>query len=747
MFSRLKQRMKWLLKVAVIAVPLLFIVSFIFIEYSSRPEFCKSCHFMQIYYDSWKTSKHNNVKCSECHYPPGAEGFIVSKTQALSSVVTYFTKTHGTKPWAEIGDKSCLKQGCHSKQIIKGKRVFKGVVFDHGSHLTQLRRGKQLRCVSCHSQIVQGEHITATVSTCFLCHFKDLPESRPISGCSSCHGPPMATVEFRGVKFDHKDELERGVECEKCHIDVTEGDGAVPQERCLGCHIEPDRLAQFDNPELLHQKHITEHKVECTQCHLEIQHKIKTLMEPLAIECQTCHPDHHAAQRGLYMGVGGKDVSPKPGPMFLSRVSCEGCHIGHKGSEIEGMTHIAKEAACMNCHGTNYAHLQDEWIQGMGNLINQLQPAVKLVTAEISRTDKAGEAKNKAQELYSNATHNIELVRYGRGVHNIEYSDQLLLTAHDNLAKALKLLDSKHTIPPLRKPIVGEGSACLNCHLGIENNTVSRTKGQDWKGDFPHFAHVINASLSCSTCHSDAEKPNPEHGKTLASAMNCVQCHHKKTDCQNCHKQPLKQVTYQQKPFNHELHTDKIPPSPLSQRGGECAVCHAANIKRNFKGECVSCHHDEKRVAVEGKCAACHPIQTAMYQGTKHNLPSVKFEAEIDCVDCHQLETETVGKVTRAACNYCHDEDDYGTVMDTMQTQTKKTLASTYALAQKAEKLLMTLNVPEAKQLYKTAKADLDFVKSDNSLSIHNPELADVLVKQAEKKLQECLRLLAKSIQ
>ena len=178
MFLRLKQWTKWLLKIAVVAVPLLFIVSFIFIEYSSRPEFCQSCHFMQVYYNSWKASKHKDVKCSECHYPPGAEGFVVSKTQALSSVVTYFTKTHGTKPWAEIGDKSCLKQGCHSEQIIKGRRVFKGVVFDHGSHLTQLRRGKQLRCVSCHSQMVQGEHITATESTCFLCHFKDLPESR-----------------------------------------------------------------------------------------------------------------------------------------------------------------------------------------------------------------------------------------------------------------------------------------------------------------------------------------------------------------------------------------------------------------------------------------------------------------------------------------------------------------------------------------------------------------------------------------
>ena len=124
MSPRVKRWVKRLLKIGIIAVPTLFILAFILVEYSSRPEFCTSCHFMQPYYDSWKTSSHKDVPCSKCHYPPGVEGLVESKTQALSTVVRYFTGTYGTKPWAEIGDKGCLKPSCHSEEMLEGKRVF-----------------------------------------------------------------------------------------------------------------------------------------------------------------------------------------------------------------------------------------------------------------------------------------------------------------------------------------------------------------------------------------------------------------------------------------------------------------------------------------------------------------------------------------------------------------------------------------------------------------------------------------------
>ena len=59
---------------------------------------------------------------------------------------------------------------------------------------TILRRGKKLRCTSCHSQIVQGSHMSVTTSTCFLCHFKDQHFNQGLGTCTRCHQIPQEAV-------------------------------------------------------------------------------------------------------------------------------------------------------------------------------------------------------------------------------------------------------------------------------------------------------------------------------------------------------------------------------------------------------------------------------------------------------------------------------------------------------------------------------------------------------------------------
>ncbi|NIR31771.1 MAG: hypothetical protein GWN99_04120, partial [Gemmatimonadetes bacterium] len=108
--------------------------------------------------------------------------------QAANQVVKYVTGAYGTKPWAEIEDAACLRSGCHTERELEGQVNYEGVRFDHSQHLGELRRGKRLRCTSCHSQIVQGSqsvvfqgvpigaaHLRVTAVTCYLCHFKDRP--------------------------------------------------------------------------------------------------------------------------------------------------------------------------------------------------------------------------------------------------------------------------------------------------------------------------------------------------------------------------------------------------------------------------------------------------------------------------------------------------------------------------------------------------------------------------------------------
>ena len=247
-------------------------------ELSSSPMLCNSCHIMKPYVEAWRTSGHNTVKCVECHYPPGLRDTIWVKYQALAQVVKWATQTYSSKPFAEIEDGSCLRSGCHSHRLLEGKVVFKrGIIFDHRPHLEQVRRGRQLRCTSCHSQIVVGTHIEVTESTCFLCHFKGKRTEReltPIGGCTGCHEPPSGDVVVGSIRFNHEEVMRRGVHCDKCHLNVIQGEGEAPRERCFTCHNQPEKLERYADTAFVHDFHVAGHNIECARCHSEIQHKL-----------------------------------------------------------------------------------------------------------------------------------------------------------------------------------------------------------------------------------------------------------------------------------------------------------------------------------------------------------------------------------------------------------------------------------------------------------------------------------------
>jgi nitrate/TMAO reductase-like tetraheme cytochrome c subunit len=245
---------------------------------STSPLLCNSCHIMKPYVAAWKASKHANVTCVQCHYPPGFRDTLWVKYQAISQVVKWATYTYNSKPLAEVEDASCLRSGCHDRRLLEGRVVFKrGIIFDHKPHLTEVRRGRQLRCTSCHSQIVVGTHIEVTESTCFLCHFKGMKTARelnPIGGCTGCHQPPKGDVTVGSVRFNHEDVRRRGVACQSCHLNVVEGDGAAQSERCFSCHNQPEKLQRYGDTPFIHDFHVTAHNIECGRCHTTIKHQL-----------------------------------------------------------------------------------------------------------------------------------------------------------------------------------------------------------------------------------------------------------------------------------------------------------------------------------------------------------------------------------------------------------------------------------------------------------------------------------------
>ena len=625
-FARLLRR---LIPVAILGVILLAVGTVGFIQYSAQPSFCDNCHLMVPYYESWATSSHRDVPCIQCHYAPGIRAEAMGKLQAANQVVKYITGAYGTKPWAEIEDAACLRSGCHTERTVEGVVDYRGVRFDHADHLGELRRGKQLRCTSCHSQIVQGEHVAVTQITCNLCHFKDRPADDPIAGCTGCHQSPPRVESAEGYVIDHDQYVRDKISCVSCHESVIAGDGSADQARCFNCHNEPERIAQFGDTTLIHRVHIADHNVECTQCHMPMEHRVSAFASTFELDCKSCHSRAHDAQRRLYAGTGGHGSPPTPSSMFLAHVSCVGCHQqttnvrGHEGVQLAG------ESTCLACHGIRYVNLLPSWQREMERRLGRVEPVVTRARAAVGAMPLARRAT--ADSLVRLAEDNVALVRVGRGAHNVAYADRLLRAAVDLVGEAVTAGRLPIAVPRVNLGPPVSDDACSSCHLGVGTVRPRFLGG----AQFDHGPHV-GAGIDCANCHAPLE----DHGgTTINAAQQCQACHHSETaprDCAQCHAgsrgAPDAPITLAVGTFSHPAHTASLA----------CSDCHTPPSMSARETRCQNCHvqHHEPEVA----CLDCH-------KGGVRQLH--ERSAHQACVECHQS-TPGLNRWTPQICTSCH---------------------------------------------------------------------------------------------
>ncbi|MCB9914665.1 MAG: cytochrome c3 family protein [Planctomycetes bacterium] len=578
------------------------------VEHTAQPDFCLTCHIMEPYYESWKHSSHADVACIECHYEPGAVETFEGKFKALSQVAKYLTRTAGTKPWAEVSDASCMRSGCHSTRMLEGEIAFGRVKFDHRKHLLESRRGRRLRCVSCHSQVVQGEHVSVTENVCFMCHFMPDAEhqlERDIGDCMVCHGPPAEGVEVAGREFVHADYVKRGVNCRECHDPVVEGDGTVRKERCHSCHGEVGHIERIGEQAFLHEMHVTEHKVECFECHDEIHHGLLPLEPaeaPQKDSCGQCHVSPHDGARSLYSGTGAIGVPDEPSRMYLTRVVCEACHTGrsgyvHDGDVIpgsgrghangghagaSGAVAAAGEVDCIHCHGTGFEGMLGRWQGAVSAELERLEPAL----AELG-THLGEGADPEAQRLADEARWNLELVRVdgSLGVHNPDYALDVLAAAAERIQGAFRALETDAPASLAVAPPFRSEEGCSTCHLGIEEVATATDAGQP----FSHASHV-SRGLDCKQCHVLTAPGEAGHGAPSFPRDDCMSCHHQEndlfdaSDCTSCHS-------------DQQAFVDAAFP-------GADIEGHAVFQEK----ECTECHGEPPDLMVPGPkmCVLCH---------------------------------------------------------------------------------------------------------------------------------------------
>jgi nitrate/TMAO reductase-like tetraheme cytochrome c subunit len=572
-----------------------FVLFAVLLKFSETPTFCGVCHQMDAYMESWRASTHRRVVCTQCHYEPGFLNHLKGKwIDGQVSLAYFISGKRPSKPHAEISDASCLQKGCHQIENLKGDIIYKNVAFPHGEHLGELRRGMKLRCTSCHAQIVQGMHLTVHETNCFICHYyKAGPKgekeciSCPVGGCTSCHVEPKGDIRVDGWNFNHRKYIARGVACEKCHINVVQGDGHVPEGKCVECHNEPELLTtKFASP-LLHKNHVTDHKIECSNCHTSLKHEIGKIpiLARYSTICDRCHAAGvHPGPENMYRGEGGIGVPNSPSLMYTANVDCIACH--RKAEESQAALHTTKyveEAlgkACVDCHGGGFDETLKHWKTLLSTLENETNERIFNVQKFLYQYERAKSedgAFGKAKKLLNEARHNYNTVLLGRGVHNIEYAFKLLNAANNKTEQALAAIEKSYS----PKEFKTQMTCTTVCHVGIERRTIHFN---DTK--FSHETHGTNG-LKCSDCHSSREN----HGKTFQK--NCAKCHHgkkiKTVQCGDCHLPILRLIQGKGGVGVKERPSKKFGVV-------QCIDCHrgvAAKKKDSLeviKNRCIECH-------------------------------------------------------------------------------------------------------------------------------------------------------------
>lgn len=579
---------------------LLFLLIILFagiFRYSESPSFCGLCHNMKEYVDSWKTSSHNQVTCLSCHRRPGIVNHLKGKWVDFQLALTYVIIGKGFKKLHyEVDDGNCLQKGCHKREELKEDMIYKNISFPHGKHLGELRRGMKIRCTTCHAQLVQGAHLTVHEINCFICHYYSAGTrgeeeciSCAVGGCTSCHIEPKGDIKIKGWSFNHRKYIARGVVCEKCHINVVKGDGHVPEGKCVQCHNVPEILSTKYTSQFMHRNHVTDHKIECADCHTYIRHEIGPILTFVHTPtvCDKCHSKEiHLGPRELYRGSGGFGVPDSPSLMFITNVDCVACH--RKGEESRAALHTTKYAeraigeACVDCHGEGYDDTMKHWktlLSKAENETNQRIFNVQKVLYDFEKTRGGSGDFKKAQNLLNEARHNYSFVLLGKGVHNIEYVFMLLNAANNKTEQALGTIDKNYKSREFKTQM----TCTTLCHVGMEKRTVPFN---DIK--FSHETHVEGNGLKCSDCHSTREN----HGKTFQK--NCAGCHHgkeiQKVKCEDCH----------------------VSVRRLAQGKGGIGVKEELPSNKLDVVECIDCHRSipakkkDTFEAIKKRCIECH---------------------------------------------------------------------------------------------------------------------------------------------
>lgn len=469
--------------------------SIVSVEVTSQSFFCGTCHIMRPYHQSWAESSHRDVKCVECHIPPGAAHFIDAKLNGLGQVVDDVLDRTSTKPSASVEDFACQRSGCHGPAAGGNldpttERLYR---FKHEKHLGLEYKGIEIHCTTCHSHVKGDQHFQVNTNVCVTCHLiasspqpvalsptstlavnailfnvkrsldagqvesslageGEAPLAAPFD-CDSCHVPPERPIKHLGMVIEHREYLQFGTSCDSCHRAATAQPDGVKDAQCLSCHAYG--IEKVTSAEEIHRIHAEgKHKVECFSCHGVTQHGVIADAQALRqLDCTNCHSGQHNVQMTTFAsgeGTSSAEAASMVSPMFLSHVDCNACHVESRPLDPQepglGSYMAAIPQACDACHqeGTG-EKMVTMWQSDTRRLFDE--------TLAMLPPAGAGEAASpEVQRLQEEARRLLDLVKVDGswGVHNPLYTAHLLELARTNLFEARRISDGSRSERPLQ---------------------------------------------------------------------------------------------------------------------------------------------------------------------------------------------------------------------------------------------------------------------------------------------------------
>ncbi len=350
--------------------------------YTSRPNFCGSCHVMDPYYESYTRDVHGTkigVLCVDCHYAPGERFTIKAKFKGLSQVASYFSGRYGAgRPRAHVADESCLRSGCHGdldyfkktldigehrveKRSVGGREVeikrSPSVHFVHAKHLdvTEKRAEVEAAAAAARAELERGvdaaglKRIETLARSVGAVRRREDDLERLIAELALNESQAQAAralvaTEHRRIRVDQL----AGLNCSACHAFNSTLKTHIAADRnvcytchftneefnrntseCLRCHEPPRRTvsihtatSQGSQPVLMDHEDIVRRGVDCASCHLDVVRGEAVVSER---ECTHCHDQSR----------------------FLEEFATRTTETVRKYHEV----HIAEQRAhCFDCH-------------------------------------------------------------------------------------------------------------------------------------------------------------------------------------------------------------------------------------------------------------------------------------------------------------------------------------------------------------------------------------------------------------